>query len=330
LGLILGDRHSLSEISQITNIPKGTISDIKKRKSPLNKPRSGRPPKLSERHKRQIVFHITKNHKSRRLSTSTIIQDLQLQVSPDTLKRTLKSLGYNHRIARRRPFLKKLDRKRRLQFAKKHLHLTVEDWKAYIWTDEMSVKVGMERSTRDWIWRRTDEEFHSDCIDYRKRATGTGMMFWGAFRWGKMGPGLFFDLGDGQKVNSTIYRDQILTGPLQEFWEESFEEIREPIVMEDNAPVHKKVCIPVRQELGMKCHQHPPNSPDLNPIENIWAHMKDRISREYGHITSVKIMKDVVVNIWNDFGDHGWDHLIESMPDRIRAVIKAKGGSTPY
>ena len=155
-------------------------------------------------------------------------------------------------------------------------------------------------------------------------------MFWGAFRWGKMGPGLFFDLRDRQKVNSTIYRDQILTGPLQEFWEESFEEIQEPIVMEDNTPVHKKICIPVRQELGMKCHQHPPNSPDLNPIENIWTHMKDRILKEYGHITSLKIMKDVVVNMWNDFEDDRWDHLIESMPDRIRVVIKAKGSLTSY
>jgi hypothetical protein len=48
----------------------------------------------------------------------------------------------------------------------------------------MSVKVGMQRSTRDWVWRRADEEFHPDCIDYQKRPTGTGMMFWGAFRWG--------------------------------------------------------------------------------------------------------------------------------------------------
>jgi len=194
----------------------------------------------------------------------------------------------------------------------------------------MSVKVGMERSTKDWIWRKEDEEFHPDCINYKKHPTGTGMMFWGAFRWGRMGPGLFFDLGEGQKVNSTIYRDQILTGPLQEFWEESFEDIKEPVVMEDNAPVHKKVCVSVRQELGMKCHQHPPNSPDLNPIENIWAHMKHRISKEYGHVTSLKIMKDVVVNIWNDFEDHKWDHLVESMPNRIQAVIKARGGWTHY
>jgi len=37
LGLIQGGRHSLSEISQITNIPKGTIGNLKKRDTPLNK-----------------------------------------------------------------------------------------------------------------------------------------------------------------------------------------------------------------------------------------------------------------------------------------------------
>ena len=58
--------------------------------------------------------------------------------------------------------------------------------------------------------------------------------------------------------------------------------------------------------------------------------MKDRILKEYGHITSRKIMKDVVVNMWNDFEDDRWDHLIESMPDRIRVVIKAKGSLTSY
>ena len=80
----------------------------------------------------------------------------------------------------------------------------------------------------------------------------------------------------------------------------------------------------------MKCHQHPPNSPDLNPIENISAYIKHRIAKEYSHITSVRAMKQVVVNIWNEFEDHRWDDLIESMSDRIKAVIKAKGGSTSF
>src|SRR5579871_5258048 len=123
------------------------------------------PNTFAKHDKHQIVFHITRNHQSRRLSALSIIRDLQLNIHPNTLKHTLKDLGYNHCIARRRPFLKKVDRKRHLQFANRHAHLTIEDWKAYIWTDEMSIKVGMERSTQDWVWRRTDEEFHPDCIN---------------------------------------------------------------------------------------------------------------------------------------------------------------------
>jgi hypothetical protein len=49
-------------------------------------------------------------------------------------------------------------------------------------------------------------------------------------------------------VDSTIYRNQILLRPLQQFREESFEYIKLPIVTEDNAPVHKKVS---REILGM-------------------------------------------------------------------------------
>jgi len=197
--LIQERRHSLSEISEIINIPLDTLGDLKKRNSPLSKPQSGHPLKLSDRHKRQIVLCITRNYASRRLTLMSIIQSLKLDVGITTLKHTLKDLGYNHQIVRRRPFLKKLDRKRRLQFAKRHVHFTVEDWKAFIWTDEMSVKVGMQRSSRDWIWRKEDEELHHDCIDYRKHATGTGMMLWGAIRWDKMGPGVFFNLDDGKK-----------------------------------------------------------------------------------------------------------------------------------
>ena len=80
----------------------------------------------------------------------------------------------------------------------------------------------------------------------------------------------------------------------------------------------------------MKCHQHSSNSPDLNPIGNIWTHMKHIFSKEYAHITSQKVMKEVVVSIWNNFGDDRWDYLVDSMPERIQAVIKAKGGSTRF
>ena len=100
-------------------------------------------------------------------------------------------------------------------------------------------------------------------------------MFWGFFRWGKMGRSVFFDLEEGESINSMVYREQILLELLKDFWEESFRDLEEPIMVDNNALVHKKVCIPMKQELGMIYHQHPPNSPDLNPIEHIWAYIKD-------------------------------------------------------
>ena len=46
-----------------------------------------------------------------------------------------------------------------------------------LFVDEMSIKLFMKRNGKDYIWRKTDEEFHPDYINYRKRPAGTGIMF---------------------------------------------------------------------------------------------------------------------------------------------------------
>lgn len=95
------------------------------------------------------------------------------------------------------------------------------------------------------------------------------MMFWGTFRGGKMGLELFFDLKLGQKINSVIYRDQILLRPLKDFYMKSLVDISEPIVMEDRVPVHKGTAKKPRADLKWTTYEYPPNSPNLNAIENI-------------------------------------------------------------
>ena len=82
---------------------------------------------------------------------------------------------------------------------------------------------------------------------------------------------------------------------------------------------------------GMVCQQHPPNSPDLNPIENIWCHMQTVIAKD--SLTSHRegeLMMRIVQNLWDSYADEKWDGLIASMPDRMQAVMDAKGGSTKY
>src|SRR5437667_10041599 len=100
--------------------------------------------------------------------------------------------------------------------------------------------------------------------------------------------------------------------------------------MEYNAPIHKKICTLSREALGMETLEWPPNSLDLNPIENIWSYMKDIIARDYTEVSSAEEMKKIVCDMWEQFKDREWDKLIESMPHRMKAVIVAKGGSTRY
>ena len=58
--------------------------------------------------------------------------------------------------------------------------------------------------------------------------------------------------------------------------------------------------------------------------------MKDIIARDYAEVSSVQEMKIIVQRIWDHFRDEEWDKLIESMPERMEAVIAAGGGSTRF
>ena len=94
---------------------------------------------------------------------------------------------------------------------------TIEDWAQVLFCDETSIQLFMERRTQDYVWRTADEEFHPDCINYRKRPQGMELMICGVFKKEKIGLCQFFHLAKGEKVDSIIYRDQILLGLLQQF-----------------------------------------------------------------------------------------------------------------
>ena len=206
LGLRALGKVPLQEITNITSIPKSTVQDINTRGTGINKPRSSRPRKLSSQDIRHIIRYIWTDRHTRRITLNSLKKVFSLNIHENTLRSALKEAGIQHRIARRRSFLNNHNKQQRLKFAREHKNWKVEDWARVIFTDEMAVKLFMQRHIKDYIWR-SEEEFHHDCINYAKQPTGVGLMFWGAFRKGKMGPGGFFNIKDGESINSVIYRD---------------------------------------------------------------------------------------------------------------------------
>src|SRR5438270_6725521 len=128
LGLGADSRNSLQDITEIVNIPRSTVSSIKSQGTGINKPRSGRPRKLSTRDIWQIVRFLHTNKTTCRYSLTQLKDYFKLEVHENTIRKTLQEAGYCHRVARCRPYLNKWDRKCRLKFAKEHRDWTVEDW----------------------------------------------------------------------------------------------------------------------------------------------------------------------------------------------------------
>ena len=74
-------------------------------------------------------------------------------------------------------------------------------------------------------------------------------------------------------------------------------------------------------------HPCPAQSPDL---EHLWVHLKKRLREYPTPPKGVHELWERVAEEWNQITPETCQRLIESMPRRVQAVIKAKGGHTKY
>ena len=83
------------------------------------------------------------------------------------------------------------------------------------------------------------------------------------------------------------------------------------------------------QDRGVKLLEGwPGNSPDLNPIENLWSQMKHLQRHE--RATSIAGLKRIAQKVWDNITPAYLQSLYESMPRRMQAVVDAQGGHTKY
>jgi len=73
-----------------------------------------------------------------------------------------------------------------------------------------------------------------------------------------------------------------------------------------------------------------PQSPDLNPIEPLWDVVEQELRALDVHPTNLQQLQHAILSIWANISKECFQHLVESMPHKIKAVLKAKWGQTQY
>ncbi|GFT41186.1 transposase domain containing protein [Trichonephila clavipes] len=102
---------------------------------------------------------------------------------------------------------------------------------------------------------------------------------------------------------------------------------------QNNTPYHKaKIVLEWFQEhdAEFQLMSWPLNSLDLNQIEHIWDVMRRQLRVQRPPIYNISDLRGRCLNIWYNLSPAIYQGLVASMPRRVEAVLRAKGGPTRY
>ena len=103
------------------------------------------------------------------------------------------------------------------------------------------------------------------------------------------------------------------------------------IVFQHDDPKHTAIIVKKwLADQKFQTMQWPAQSPDLNPIENLWAIVKRMLSHYERAPTNMAELWERVNIEWAKIPHQTIQNLVESMPKRIKSVLANKGLWTKY
>jgi WD40 repeat protein len=164
-------------------------------------------------------------------------------------------------------------------------------------------------------------------------------MAWAAIGWNFKSPLYFCSYeGQGKGFTQKHYAEQILRGPLKELFEQPGHS--DYFCVEDNSRVHGKydtkrnggLCNGIRIECRINSIKWPPCSPDLNPIENVWRILKQKLrNRNPSGGWKLEDLKKAILDIWeNEISIDLINRYIDSIPERLEKVRLRKGAQSGW
>jgi len=259
---------------------------------------------------------------SLRKGTAEINERRTKKISYSTIRRVLKQKEVIASLAVKKQFLSITDKKKRLKWCKERKNWSIEKWAKVLFTDEANFEV-TNRKGRFWFWRKKSPSTKYKFVLSKTQGGGGSVGIWGCIN--EQGTGMS-SLYDG-RLNSLRYID-ILDDNLQAS-RDLFSLGDELIYQQDNAPCHTAgIVTDYFVENQVEIMPWPARSPDLNPIENLWVWIDRKLQTKV--ITNKDQLNEAIREAWLEIPAELCKALVESMPRRMAACIKANGGHTKY
>ncbi|KAI4872079.1 hypothetical protein NFI96_008296 [Prochilodus magdalenae] len=294
------------------------IRKWKKCKITDNLPRSGAPCKISPRGASMILRKVRNEP---RITRQDLVNDLNragTTVSKKTISNTLRRQGLKSCSARKVPFLKPTHVKARLKFANDHLNDPEEEWEKVMWSDETKIELFGLNSTRH-VWRKKNDEYNPKNTIPTVKHGGGNIILWGCFS--AKGTGRLHRIVG--RMDGAMYREILANNLLPSV--RALKMGRGWVFQHDNDPKNTQ---PGQLKSGLrrkhlKVLEWPSQSPDLNPIENLWRELKVRVAQRQPR--NLKALEEICMEEWAKIPAAVCANLVKNYRKRLISVIANKG-----
>jgi transposase len=310
-GKIIGKAEegaSQRKISRDLTIAKSTIADTIKhapeRQHQQSKKRLGRPTKWNTRDERRILRIVRKSPKR---EWKDVLNDLDRQFSKRTLQRVLRKHNITKWRAAKRPKLTPEHARARLKFARRYIKLGWWKWKKVIFSDEYSVERGAGKK-RVWVFRTPQQRYDPDKIELYYKGKDKSIMVLAAFSGYSERADLVVMERDPDAPRGGYSARSYISA-----LEPIFDQIWEPgmLFMHDNAGIYSaRLTQEWLRNRGVELLPLPPYSPDLNPTEHLFPHLKTGVYRVKPDIDDVRGDQQIIDTI-REVLLQAWDRIKE-------------------
>lgn len=242
------------------------------------------------------------------------LRRLKIDVSRSTLKRRLDIAGVCYRSTVKKPLLTENQKKKRIDWAKENL---TTDWSKVIYTDESSFWL-VNNTTH--AWSRAEKRVVVRTVKHPQKVHVYGCFCEAGF--GKLT--VFTGILNAVRMNQ-LYSSTLLPTAKKFYGNDN----SNWLLLEDNDPKHKsRLCTAWKEENHIEQMVWPPQSPDCNPIENVWAIIKARLRGKT--FRNLKQFSAFILRQWKGFQREYAENLSKSMPKRCARVIEKEGEWIKY